>query len=84
MQENQAILLENNYETTYEGYDPSSPESQIIFEFMQNEHQKESLNMATLVQKQLTEILYIFFGIHTANVVQLADRMEQRAQLAAA
>ena len=31
-----------------------------------------------------TEILYIFFGIHTANVVQLADRIEQRAQLAAA
>ena len=30
-----------------------------------------------------TEILYIFFGIHTANVVQLADRIEQRAQLAA-
>ena len=32
---------------------------------------------------KLTEILYIFFGIHTANVVQLADRIEQRAQLAA-
>ena len=31
-----------------------------------------------------TEILYIFFGIHTANVVQLADRIEQRARLAAA
>ena len=31
----------------------------------------------------MTEILYIFFGIHTANVVQLADRIEQRAQLAA-
>ena len=30
------------------------------------------------------EILYIFFGIHTANVVQLADRIEQRARLAAA
>ena len=25
-----------------------------------------------------TEILYIFFGIHTANVVKLADRIEQR------
>ena len=25
---------------------------------------------------KLTEILYIFFGIHTANVVQLADRIE--------
>ena len=31
-----------------------------------------------------TEILYIFFGIHTANVVQLADRIEQRSSLAAA
>ena len=31
-----------------------------------------------------TEILCIFFGIHTANVVQLADRIEQRARLAAA
>ena len=31
-----------------------------------------------------TEILYIFFGIHTANVVQLADRIEKRAKLAAA
>ena len=30
------------------------------------------------------EILYIFFGIHTANVVQLADRIEQRSSLAAA
>ena len=33
---------------------------------------------------KLTEILYIFFGIHTANVVQLADRMEQRARPASA
>ena len=31
-----------------------------------------------------TEILYIFFGIHTANVVHLADRIEQSARLAAA
>ena len=34
-------------------------------------------------RKKKTEILYIFFGIHTANVVRLADRIEQRAQLAA-
>lgn len=54
MEENRAILLESDYETHYEGYDPNSPESQIIFEFMQNEYQKESLDMATLVQEQLT------------------------------
>ena len=33
--------------------------------------------------RKLTEILDIFFGLHTANVVQLADRIEQRAQLVA-
>ena len=31
-----------------------------------------------------TKILYIFFGIHAANAVQLADRVEQRARLVAA
>lgn len=31
-----------------------------------------------------TEILYIFFGIHAANVVQLTDMIEQRARLVAA
>ena len=36
------------------------------------------------VGTKLTEILYIFFGIHTANVVQLAKRIEQRARLEAA
>ena len=36
LEENKAILLENDYEAHYEGYDPNSPESMIIFEFMQN------------------------------------------------
>lgn len=54
LKENEAILYENDYETKYAGYDPGSAESMIIFEFMQNEHQKESLRMAELVQDQLT------------------------------
>ena len=35
-------------------------------------------------KKKEKEILYIFFGIHTANVVQLADGIERRSSLAAA
>ena len=35
-------------------------------------------------KKKEKEILYIFFGIHTANVVQLADGIERRSCLAAA
>ena len=54
MAENKAILYESDYKTNYAGYDPNSPESMIIFEFMQSEYQKESLRMAQLVQDQLT------------------------------
>ena len=46
--------------------------------------QKEHYDLRRVkARTKLTEILYIFFGIHTAHVVQLADRIEQRAQLAA-
>ena len=45
--------------------------------------QKEHYDLRQVkARTKLTEILHIFFGIHTANVVQLADRIEQRAQLA--
>ena len=47
--------------------------------------QKEHYDLRRVkVRTKRTEILYVFFGIHTANVVQLADRIEQRARLAAA
>lgn len=54
-EENKAILLESDYEAHYEGYDPNVAESQIIFEFMQNEYQKESLKMASMVQNGMTK-----------------------------
>ena len=47
--------------------------------------QKEHYDLRRVkARTKRTEILYIFFCIHTANVVQLADRIEQRARLAAA
>ena len=43
--------------------------------------QKEHYDLRRVkARTKQTEILYIFFGIHTANVVQLADRIEQRTQ----
>ena len=42
--------------------------------------QKEHYDLRRVkARTKRTEILYIFFDIHTANVVQLADRIEQRA-----
>ena len=47
--------------------------------------QKEHYDLRRVkARTKQTEILYIFFGIHTANVVQLADRLEQRAHLVVA
>ena len=36
MKENEVILLEDDYSTKYEGFDPKSPESYIMFSLMQN------------------------------------------------
>ena len=51
MRENSAILLEDNYLQKYEGFDPTSSESYIIFEFMQNKHMEQSISLASEVQK---------------------------------
>ncbi len=50
--ENSVITLEANYEEKYEGFDPKSSESYIIFELMQDTHMTQSVKFAGLVQKQ--------------------------------
>ena len=44
--ENSVIMLEDNYETTYQGFDPNDPQSSIIFSLMQNAHLGNSLSFA--------------------------------------
>lgn len=51
--ENAVMVLENDYSTTYQGFDPNSEESYIIFEMEQNQHMEQSLGFAALAQKEL-------------------------------
>ena len=53
--ENGVILLEDNHEKTYANFNPNSPESYIIFEYMQSEHVKESIHIAQYVQENLSD-----------------------------
>ena len=53
--ENAAILLEEDYESEYEGYDPNIPENTIIFSLFQNAHLNQSLVMASMVEDQFRE-----------------------------
>ena len=55
MKENSVITLEEDYTTRYQGYDPDSSESFIIFSLMQNIYLEQSLNFASYIQDQFTE-----------------------------
>ena len=51
--ENSVILLEDDYSTKYQGFDPSDPESFIFMQLMQNSHLEQSLSFAQLVSEAL-------------------------------
>ena len=50
--ENAVILYEKDYEQHYEGFDPNSSESYIMFEFMQDKNMAQSVDLAKMVQKR--------------------------------
>lgn len=53
--ENASILFEEDYMETYEGFDPHSPEANIIFTLYQNAYLDQSLAVASMVQGQFRE-----------------------------
>jgi N-acetylmuramoyl-L-alanine amidase len=50
--ENSVILMDENYKEKYEGFDPSSPESYILFSLNQSAYQQNSLKFAQKVEDQ--------------------------------
>jgi len=52
IKENEVILLEKDNSTKYEGFDPKSPESYIMFTLMQNIFQEQSTDLASKIQIQ--------------------------------
>ncbi|MBX3101939.1 MAG: N-acetylmuramoyl-L-alanine amidase [Bacteroidetes bacterium] len=53
MKENSAILLEENHQEKYDGFDPKSPEAYIMFRLTAHSHQRQSLEFAQIVQEKL-------------------------------
>jgi N-acetylmuramoyl-L-alanine amidase len=49
--ENGVILMEPNYQQRYQGYDPNSPESDIMFEFIQDNNMERSVELSKLMQR---------------------------------
>ena len=55
MKENEVILLEDDFSEKYEGFDPKSPESYIMFTVMQNTFKEQSTQFASIIQNQFRE-----------------------------
>ncbi|MGE4288620.1 MAG: N-acetylmuramoyl-L-alanine amidase [Salinivirgaceae bacterium] len=53
--ENAVIVYEEDYNVKYEGFDPKSAESYIIFSLMQNTYLDQSLLLASYVQDEFRE-----------------------------
>ena len=70
--ENSVILLEDNYKQSYQGFDPDSPESNIMFEFVQDRNMEQSVNLAKLLQRNVCAATgRIDGGAHQANLAVL-------------
>ena len=53
MRENDVILIEDNYQQHYSGFDPRSPESYIMFEVLNDKNMLESVELAKGIQKNV-------------------------------
>ena len=51
MRENSVISMEKNYQQRYQGFDPRSSESYIIFEFIQGKNMERSVELARMIQR---------------------------------
>jgi N-acetylmuramoyl-L-alanine amidase len=71
MRENSVILMEDDYFQKYEGFDPQSTESYIIFEFMQNKHMEQSVSLASEIQKSFVKSKRGNRGVRQAGLLVL-------------
>lgn len=53
MRENAVMALEPDFTASYQGFNPESSESYIMFEFMQGKHLEQSIEFASLAQERL-------------------------------
>src|SRR5574344_185258 len=54
--ENSVILVEKDYKQRYEGFNPNSSESYIMFEFMQDKYMEKSVDLAKYVQNRACSV----------------------------
>lgn len=70
--ENSVIFLEKDYKQKYQGFDPSSPESNIMFEFIQDKNMQQSVELARYMQNHIRATTGLNdMGAHQNNLAVL-------------
>lgn len=70
--ENSVIFLEKDYKQKYQGFDPSSPESNIMFEFIQDKNMQQSVELARYMQSHIRAATGLNdMGAHQNNLAVL-------------
>jgi len=70
--ENSVILYEDDYKTTYGGFDPNSPTSSILFDYMSEKYMEQSHTFATHVQSGIKRIANrTDRGVRQSNILVL-------------
>jgi len=72
--ENSVITLESGYQSRYQGFDPNSSESYIMFEYLQDKNMENSVKLAKHIQKSVcSSASRINKGIHQAGFLVLRE-----------
>ena len=74
MRENSVISMEQDYQQTYQGFDPNSSESYIIFEFIQGKNMERSVDLARFIQRSVcSQTGRPDKGVHQAGFLVLRE-----------
>ena len=74
MRENSVISMEKDYKQRYQGFDPRSSESYIMFEFMQSANMEKSVELAKIIQRTVCSTAgRVDKGVHQAGFLVLRE-----------
>ncbi|MFB2118684.1 N-acetylmuramoyl-L-alanine amidase [Parapedobacter sp. 2B3] len=72
IRENADILLEENYEENYQGFDPKDPASYIVFSLMKNQYREQSIHLASAIQDEYVRSGRVDRGVQEQGLQVLA------------
>lgn len=72
IRENASILLEEDYQDNYGGFDPNDPSSYIVFSLMKRQYREQSIKLASYMQEAFSASSRVDRGVKEQSLAVLA------------